>query len=223
MGKMIDFPSNGHSASGYLAAAPKGGPGLVVIQEWWGLNDNIKQIADSFAEAGFWALAPDLYHGEVTAAPDEARRLAMQLNLNQAAKDMSGAVDAVRIHSGGLVGAVGYCLGGGLALALAALRPDAVAAVAPYYGIPRMAQLDWPGMKAAVQGHYGEQDTGIPLEEVHKLELALKTAGKEVHIHLYPAGHAFANSGGRNYHPESALLAWERTVAFFREKLVKQN
>ena len=219
MGEMIEFPSNGHKASGYLAAPAKGGPGLVVIQEWWGLNDNIKQIAEQLAEAGFVALAPDLYHGEVTSAPDEARRLAMQLNMAQAAKDMSGAVDAVRARSSSTVGVVGFCLGGGLALALAALRPDAVAAVAPFYGLPRMAGLDWPSMAAAVQGHYGEQDTGIPLDEVHKLEATLKTAGKEVTFHLYPAGHAFFNTGGRNHHPESAKLAWERAVGFFREKL----
>lgn len=223
MGEMIKFPSNGHSASGYLATPAKGGPGLVVIQEWWGLNDNIKEIAEQFAQAGFWALAPDLYHGEVTSAPDEARHLAMQLNLTQAAKDMSGAVDAVRSRSGGPIGAVGFCLGGGLALALAALRPDAIAAVAPYYGIPRMTQLDWPGMKAAVQGHYGEQDTSIPLEEIRKLETTLMEAGKEVQFYLYPAGHAFANSAGRNHHPESAKLAWERTIAFFREELVDQS
>lgn len=219
MGKIIEFPSNGHTANGYLTKTDLTAPGVVVIQEWWGLNDNIKWIADRFAEAGFVALAPDLYHGEITSVPDEARRLAMQLNMAQAAKDMSGALDAVKARSNGQVGVVGFCMGGGLALALAALRPDAVEAVVPFYGLPRIAGLDWARMKAAVQGHYGETDAGIPLEEVRKLEANLKAVGREVEFLVYPAGHAFFNDQGRNYHPESAKLAWDRTIQFLRSKL----
>ena len=137
MGEIVTFPSNGHTANGYLAKPEGGGPALIVIQEWWGLNDNIKHIADRFAQAGFVALAPDLYHGEVTSAPDEAKRLAMNLQLKQAAKDMSGAVDFVLKHaSTKSVGVIGFCMGGGLALALAAQRPDAIKAAAPFYGLP---------------------------------------------------------------------------------------
>lgn len=219
MGEMIEFPSNGHSATGYVTKADPNKPGIVVIQEWWGLNDNIKQIADQFAEAGFVALAPDLYHGEVASAPDEAGRLAMQLSMAQAAKDMSGAVEAVKARSNGQVGVIGFCMGGGLALVLAAHRPDAVKAVLPFYGIPRTPDLDWGVMTAAVQGHYGENDAGIPLGDVMKLETTLKAAGKDVEFLVYPAGHAFFNNQGRNYHPESAKLAWDRSVQFLKSHL----
>ena len=223
MGEMVTFPSNGHEASGYLAPPPGGGPGLVVIQEWWGLNDNIKTICERFAEAGFTALAPDLYHGEVTSAPDEARRLAMDLQLGQAARDMSGAVDAVAARAGGGdVGAVGFCLGGGLALALAAHRPDAVRAASPFYGLPRNADdLDWTGMTAAVQGHYAELDQGVTVERVREFEVLLGDLDKDVEILVYEgAQHGFFNdTNPRVHHPEAATAAWQRTVEFMHEHL----
>src|SRR3954471_13438722 len=125
MGELVDFPSNGHGASGYLAIPESGsGPGLIVIQEWWGLVPQIQDVCDRFAAAGFVALAPDLYHGEKTTEPDEAGKLMMALNVEQAAKDMSGAVARVQEVSGReAVGVVGFCMGGGLALVLACHRP----------------------------------------------------------------------------------------------------
>jgi carboxymethylenebutenolidase len=221
MGEIVTFPSNGHSASGYLAKPEKAGPGLIVIQEWWGLNDNIKAIADRFAQAGFVALAPDLYHGEVASAPDEAKRLAMGLQLEQAAKDMSGAVNFVQAQaSTKSVGVVGFCMGGGLALALAAQRPDAIKAAAPFYGLPRDPNLKWSGMTAKIQGHYGELDKGIAIENVRSLEAQLKELGKDVEIFVYEgANHAFFNDTSKAYHAEAATLAWERTVEFLQETL----
>src|SRR5438552_5825365 len=121
MGEMVEFPSNGTSAEGYLATPAGGsGPGVVVIQEWWGLVPHIKDVADRFAAAGFVALAPDLYHGESTTEPDEAGKKMMAMNIEKAAKDMSGAVDAVaeRSSNAAKIGVVGFCMGGGLALLL---------------------------------------------------------------------------------------------------------
>ncbi len=221
MGEIVTFPSNGHQASGYLAQPESSGPGLIVIQEWWGLNDNIKAIADRFAKAGFVALAPDLYHGEVASAPDEAKRLAMNLQLEQAAKDMSGAVDFVLKHaSTQSVGVIGFCMGGGLALALAAQRPDAIKAAAPFYGLPRNTSLEWKNLTANIQGHYGELDQGIPIENVRALEKQLLELNKSVEIFVYEgANHAFFNDTSKAHHPEAAKLAWERTVAFLSKTL----
>ena len=135
MGEMIEFPSNGSTAGGYLAFPEGGiGPGVIVIQEWWGLVDHIKDVCERFAAAGFFALAPDLYHGQQVqpGEPDEAGKAMMAMRMDQAARDMSGAVDEVlRRSTGDQVGVIGFCMGGGLALVLATQRPDAVAAVVP--------------------------------------------------------------------------------------------
>ncbi len=136
MGEMIEFPSNGSTGHGYLASPAGGGPGVVVIQEWWGLVDHIKDVCDRFAAEGFVALAPDLYHGTATSEPDEAAKAMMAMRMETAAKDMGGAVDEVRRRSGrDAVGVIGFCMGGGLALVLATQRPDAVKAVVPCYGV----------------------------------------------------------------------------------------
>src|SRR6478672_12353120 len=125
MGQMIDFPSNGSAGQGYLAIPPSGsGPGVVIIQEWWGINDQLREVCDAWAADGFTTLAPDLYHGVVTSEPDEAGKLMMSLNIEQAAKDMVGAVDRLAAHDavrGDGVGVVGFCMGGALALWLATL------------------------------------------------------------------------------------------------------
>src|SRR5688572_5712233 len=135
MGEIVEFPSNGGTGRGYQATpAQAAGPGVIVIQEWWGLVDHIKDVCDRFAAEGFTALAPDLHRGEATTEPDEAGKLMMALNIEQAAKDMSGAVDEVARRSGkpdGKVAVIGFCMGGGLALMLGAQRGDKVAAVAP--------------------------------------------------------------------------------------------
>ena len=153
MGEIIEFPSNGGADQGYLAVPASGsGPGVVVIQEWWGLVDHIKDVCDRFAEAGFVALAPDLYHGRSTTEPDEAAKAMMALRMEQAARDMSGAVDEVqRRSSGNAVGVIGFCMGGGLALVLATQRPDAVKAVVPCYGL-----IPWPDAAPGLQRPLGE-------------------------------------------------------------------
>src|SRR5215213_10537230 len=153
MGEMVEFPSNGSTGGGYLAPAHEGaGLGIVVIQEWWGLVDHIVDVCDRLSAEGFTALAPDLYHGKKVPnrEPDEAAKAAMALDLERAARDMSGAIDFLQAHPhvrGHGVAVVGFCMGGGLALWLAALRPDEVRAVVPFYGfIPRDTEPDWSAM-----------------------------------------------------------------------------
>ena len=227
MGEMVTFPSNGGEAQGYLAAPIQGrGPGVVVIQEWWGLNEQIKEVCDRYAGEGFVALAPDLYRGEATTKEDEAGQLMMALNIEQAAKDMAGAVDYLRGHdavTGDGVGVTGFCMGGGLALWLATLRPDAVKAVVPYYGlIPwPAAQPDYSKLQAAVQGHYAENDDFAPPESARKLEEELNGLGKDVEFFLYPGvEHAFTNHHRPEvFHEDHSQAAWDRTVAFFRREL----
>jgi carboxymethylenebutenolidase len=225
MGEMIEFPSNGSVAQGYVALPEGGsGPGVVVIQEWWGLVQHIKDVCDRFAAAGFVALAPDLYHGVTVSEPDEAGKEMMAMRMDQAALDMSGAVDEVlRRSSGASVGVIGFCMGGGLALVLATKRPDAVAAVVPCYGIIpwEEAQPDYAGMTAAVLGHYAEKDDFFTPEAAEALATQLRGLGKEVEIHIYPgADHAFFNDTRPEvYDAAAAALLWERSLAFFHAKL----
>jgi carboxymethylenebutenolidase len=225
MGEIVEFASNGGTATGYLAT-PDGGGGLpvVVIQEWWGLVPHIEDVCDRFAAEGFVALAPDLYRGESTTEPDEAGKLMMALNIEQAAKDMSGAVDKVAEVAGtDAVGTVGFCMGGGLALVLAAHRPDKVKAAVPFYGLIPWpdAQPDWSALEAAVEGHYAEQDGFFGPEQVAELQATLDSSGKRANLVVHPGvDHAFFNDTRPEvYDAEQAGQAWESTLAFFRAEL----
>jgi len=226
MGEIIEFPSNGGTASGYLATPGEGGagPGVLVIQEWWGLVDHIKAVADRFAREGFVALAPDLYHGKSTTEPDEAGKLMMTLNMEQAAKDLGGAIDELaRRSSTEKVGVIGFCMGGGLALVAAPLRPDVVAACVPFYGVipPGGPEPDFAKMSAAVQGHYAENDDFAGPAAVAALEDKLKAAGRDAEFFLYPGTeHAFFNDTRPEvYNDEAAAAAWARAVTFLNAKL----
>ncbi|HEX6312126.1 MAG TPA: dienelactone hydrolase family protein [Acidimicrobiia bacterium] len=227
MGEMVEFPSNGTTGTGYLAVPASGtGPGVVVIQEWWGLNQQIKEVADRLAGAGFVALVPDLYRGKITTAEDEAGQLMMSLNIEQAAKDMAGAVDYLKGHgavTGDGVGVTGFCMGGGLALWLATLRPDDVKAAVPYYGVIPWpaAQPDWSKLRAPVQGHYAEGDDFAPPDSARELEQELRGHGVDVEIFIYPGcGHAFSNHHRPEvFHEEHSNTAWDRTIEFFRANL----
>ncbi len=224
MGEMAEFPSHGTTGQGYLAVPGGGsGAGIVVIQEWWGLNQQIKEECDRFADEGFVALAPDIYRGVATKEPDEAAKLMMALNIEQAAKDMSGAIDFLQQHDAVAstgVGVVGFCMGGSLALWLATLRPDAVRAVAPYYGVTGwpVAQPDYSRLQGPVQGHYAENDDSAGPKAVHALEEQLQALGKEHEFFLYPdTEHAFTNHHRPEvFHEEHTNTAWRRTIDFFR-------
>ncbi len=223
-GELVTFPSNGGQGQGYLAKPASGkGPGVVVIQEWWGLNDNIKSIADRLAGEGFVALAPDLYSGQVTKEPDEAMKLMMAMKLEQAAKDISCAVDhliASDATSGSKVGSVGFCMGGGLSLYLATLKPQ-VGACVIYYGVVPAVQPDLSKIEGAVLGHYAENDDWASPATVRELEMKLKSLGKDAEFYTYPnTQHGFFNDTRPDVHaPEAAKLSWERTLAFYRKHL----
>src|SRR4051794_35419312 len=187
MGETVEFHSNGDTASGYLAVpASGGGPGLLVVQEWWGLVPQIKRTADRLADEGFVALAPDLYRGDYAehTEMDKANELMQSLPPDRAARDMAGAIDYLLGHEaveGRRVGVIGFCMGGMLTLLIAALEGDRVAAATPFYGAPLgdMAP-DWSGLTASVQGHFAENDDFFPPDAVKALEQELKGMGKDV-------------------------------------------
>ena len=224
MGEMIEFAGQGHVDRGYLAVPASGsGPGVVVIQEWWGLVGHIKSVCDRFAAEGFTALAPDLYHGKATTEPDEAQKAMMALKLDDAAADLAAAVRHLLDSSqttGRTVGVVGFCMGGGLALNLASRQPEVAACVA-YYGVgPARDQVDVASTKAAVLGHWGERDHSYDHATIEGLEARLREAGVEVESHWYDADHAFFNDDRPEvYDAEAAQLSWERTIAFLRRHL----
>lgn len=226
-GEMVEYRSNGDVGTGYFAPAAGGrGPGVIVIQEWWGLVPHIVDVVDRFSAAGFSAIAPDLYRGESTTEPDEAGKLMMALNLPQAARDMSGAIDFLLDSDaveGDKVGVIGFCMGGGLALMLATERPDAVGAVAPFYGlIPwEAAAPDWSKLQAPVRGHFAELDEFFGPDKAKALEEELVSLGKDAEILVHPGvQHAFFNDARPEvYSPEAAVQAWEDTTSFFLDNL----
>jgi carboxymethylenebutenolidase len=181
-------------------------------------------VADRFAAAGFTVLAPDLYHGESSTEPDGAGKLMMALNLETAAKDLSGAVALLQQKTGrDKVGVVGYCMGGGLALVLATQRPDAVAAAAPYYGaIPwASVQPDWSALTAKVVGEYAELDGWASPDAAQALETQLRELGKDATMHVHAgADHAFFNDARPEvYDAAASATAFDRTVGLFRDTL----
>ncbi len=225
MGEIIEFPSNGATGRGYLAAPAEGGIPLVVIQEWWGLVPHIEDVCERFAREGFVALAPDLYAGETTTEPDEAGKLMMAMNLAQAGKDLSGAVDEVARRAGSdRVGVTGFCMGGGLALVLATQRPDKVKACVPWYGIIpwESAQPDWSRLDAPVLGHFAEHDGFFSPDKVAGLQATLDELGKSAQLVVHPGvDHAFFNDTRPEVHDAvTSSTAWEQTLAFFRTHLV---
>ncbi|MBV8857177.1 MAG: dienelactone hydrolase family protein [Acidobacteria bacterium] len=225
-GQMIEFQSNGGTAQGYLSLPESGhGPGVVVIQEWWGLVPHIKDVADRFAAAGFVALAPDLYHGDVARSPDEAGKMMMALNIAQTEKDLRGAVEYLlnqEATEGDGVGTVGFCMGGALSL-YAASKNERVAACVVFYGIHPKVEPDFENLRAPVLGLFAEKDKSVPPEAVRALEEKARAHGKSIETHTYPGtDHAFFNDTRPEvYDADAAADAWRRTLEFFREHLGK--
>ena len=224
MGTMVKFSSNGGQASGYLAIPEKGtGPGVVVIQEWWGLVDHIKDVCDRFAAEGYVALAPDFYHGKTTKSPDEAGKLMMALRIDEAEKDLGGAIQFLLAHqatTGNKVGTIGFCMGGALSLYAATKNPKVGACVVFYGGHPNV-KPDLPNLQAPVLGIYAERDGFVTPELVHQLERQLKELGKSVEVHIYPGvDHAFFNDQRPEVYDEKASAdAWRRVLEFFGKNL----
>ena len=223
-GEMIEFKSNGATARGYLSAPVGGrGPGVVVLQEWWGLVPHIEDVCERFAAEGFVALAPDLYHGDVARSPDEAGKLMMALNISQTEKDLRGAIDYLLGHEaveGERVGTVGFCMGGVLSLYAAAVN-ERVGACVVFYGIHPKVEPDFKNLRAPVLGLYAERDASVPPAAVRALEARLRELGKAAEMRIYPGtDHAFFNDTRPEvYDAEAAADAWRRTIEFFREHL----
>jgi carboxymethylenebutenolidase len=224
MGQVVSYPANGHTTSGYLALPASGrGPGLLVIQEWWGLVDHIKSVADRFAAEGFTALAPDFYHGATTKSPDEAGKLLMALNIDRAGADLRGSADYLLSRSetsSKRVGTIGFCMGGQLALYAGMAYPDRVGAVVDFYGIHPKVAIDPAKVKVPVQGHFAERDNSVPVDKAKALAAAVNAAGGRFELHAYSADHAFFNDTRPTvFDAACATLAWDRSVQFLKQNL----
>jgi len=221
-GRMVEFPTNGHTTQGYLATPAAGsGPGVLVIQEWWGLVPHIKTVCDRFAAEGFSALAPDMYHGKVANEPDEAGKLFMALQIDRAEKDLSGAARYLAGHASGTkLGAVGFCMGGQLAL-FAGCIDRTIGAVVDFYGIHPNVKPDYSRLGGPVLGLFAEKDGFVTPQVARDVEAAIRKAGKPVEIHVYPGvDHAFFNDERADvYNKPAADDAWRRTLAHFRAHL----
>jgi carboxymethylenebutenolidase len=221
----VTFASNGNQAHGYLALPPSGrGPGLVVIQEWWGLTSHIADLTDRFAAEGFVSLAPDLYGGATTHDADEAGQLMQELPVERATKDLAGAVDFLLARDdvqGDRVGLVGFCMGGAFVLNLAVQEGGKVAAAVPFYPVGPVPE-DYAGLQASVLAHFGAEDAFVPISAADELAEKIESGtGQAPEIEKYPAGHAFLNDENLlgTYDADQAGRAWERTVAFLRAHL----
>jgi carboxymethylenebutenolidase len=221
----IDFPTSAGSTPGYLAT-PDSDTGLatIVLQEWWGVDAHVRSICDRFAAEGFFALAPDLYRGETTEQPSEAQQKMMALSMDQAEKDMCGAAAYLREQPGAQgsgVGAVGFCLGGGLSVWAAAECREIGAAVTYYYVMPH-GKPNFDHITGPVLGHFGTADEFVPVEDARQLESELRDAGVSVDFEFYEgAGHAFFNDTDRlgTFDAEAREDSWQRTISFLRGAL----
>jgi carboxymethylenebutenolidase len=221
----VEFQANGANAPGYLAVPESGrGPATIVLQEWWGVDDHIRDVCDRFGAAGFLALAPDLYRGETADQPSEAEQKMMALSMDQVEKDMRGAVDFLASHEGFEgrgVGSVGFCMGGGLSVWAATANPKVNGTVTYYYVMPH-GKPDFSKVNGPVLGHFGTVDEFVSVDDAKALEQEMREAGVEVQFEFYEgAGHAFFNDTNRlgTYDPGAAGRSWERTTDFLRQNL----
>ncbi len=225
MGEMIEFKANGGTCPGYLARTDRdAAPGVVVVQEWWGISgdkSDIKEIADHFVTEGYHALAPDLYHGAVAEEPNEAGKLMMSLQIDQASKDLRGAIEHLRELTGKPVGIVGFCMGGALALYAACENPEGVAACVDFYGGYPNITPDLAGLRAPLLGLFAEKDQNVNAAYVANLDEQLTTLGKAHEFTIYPgAQHAFFNHLRPEVHdPKASDDAWQQINAWFEQYL----
>jgi carboxymethylenebutenolidase len=234
MGHTVSFKRpDGQALQGYLAdpadaAVAARAPGLVVIQEWWGLNDQIRGVADRLAAAGYRALVPDLYRGKSTVEAAEAEHLMTNLNFGDAAgQDVRGAVQFLKAGGSAKVGVTGFCMGGALTI-LAAVHVRELDAAVPWYGLPPLAFVDAAAITAPMLGHWAVHDAFFKIADVDALEAKLRAAGCTLEFHRYDCKHAFANETqtpghetlpALGYDAAAAALAWQRTEAFLARHL----
>ena len=218
----VSFAANGTTCSGFLARPDDGQqrPGLVVLQEWWGLNDHMKDVTQRFADQGYVAVAPDLFHGALATSMEEAGKLMASLDKEQAVNDIRGAMAHLRDVTTGRIGVVGFCMGGMLTILTATRSADVTAAVS-FYGRNPDPITDLGNVTAPLLAFYGEEDQGVKVEQAHALKAEMERRGKWVETHVYPgAGHAFFNDARPEaYNAAAATDSWSRTLAFFAERL----
>ena len=229
MASMIEFKRpDGQTVQGYLTepVSPAGAPAVVVIQEWWGLNDQIRGVADRLAAAGYVALVPDLYRGKSTVEAEEAHHLMSALNFGDAAsQDIRGAVQYLKTRTS-KVGVTGFCMGGALTVLSMTMVPEADAGVV-WYGLPPLEFVDASKIKAPLLAHWATQDNAFPIASVDQLEEKFKAAGVAYQGQRYLAQHGFANETAlgpkrlpiTQYDPVWAQMAWDRSFAFFGRHL----
>jgi carboxymethylenebutenolidase len=197
-------------------------PAVIVVHEWWGLNDQIREVARRLARQGYLAVVPDLYHGKVATTPEEAHELVRGLEDTRVFADMDSVANWMRAQprcKGAPLGVLGFCVGGGISLRYAMHNPSLAAAVM-FYGPPETDPAKLATLNAPLLGHFGATDQGITTDRVDAFRAALKKSGKTATIYSYPgAGHAFMHDGAPSYHPDAARVAWARTLAFMQEHL----
>jgi carboxymethylenebutenolidase len=229
MGNIINFKRpDGQAVTGYLSETPqnRSAPGIVVIQEWWGLNDQIKGVADKLAASGYRALVPDLYRGKVALQAHEAEHLMKGLNFGDAAsQDIRGAVQYLKSSGSAKVAVTGFCMGGALTVLASAAVPELDGAVV-WYGVPPIEYVNATKIKIALLGHFAIHDTAFPIAQVDALEKKLQEAKVSFEFHRYDAKHAFANETADSkkleflkYDAAAAELAWRRSMEFFAKHL----
>ncbi len=215
----ITLTAEGTSFVADVAAGSEGGPGLVVLHEWWGLNDDIRRLAQRFADEGFVAIAPDLYGGEVPADEARAAELAHATKTERAMEIVQACVDELRRRTGREVGAIGFCLGGSFTFAAAATVRDLACAV-PFYGNARKDYMIAERMSCPIQAHFADHDDHISPKPAIAVARDMKARGAHMELYFYDAGHAFMREGDpAAYDADAASLAWTRTLEFLRREL----
>lgn len=218
----LTTPDGGTSA--FIAKPPGSGPvpGVIVVFEWWGMNDQIRDIARRMAQQGYYTIVPDFYHGKVATTPDEAHELVRGLEDTRVFSEMDAAADWLHGQKrceNARIAVMGFCVGGGITLRYA-LRTPSLSAAVMYYGAPETDPDKLASLKAPLQGHFGADDQGITPDRVGAFRDALKKAGKDADIYVYSgAGHAFMHDGAPSYRADAAKIAWARTLSFLQKHL----